>query len=247
MDESENEDHESTFFDSNYKETPKDDKPNLQVSYNLRSRRPDNQMSTEKDGAERTSNNNSIQHFGDLLELSNQTASMNKMTHQKANNQKHKVDLKPKTVKKSLPPVLMKQFAELPYQPLIVGDKSTQQGPKTKKSKSKSAQLDQIPCTKDQKHLPRMEINSLISQGTGRPVPFMVVQEADFPQVFQDPILKKQKLLDYNDEIDYESGPELIAKNRKQLLKSLTGSIERYITRNPMNYIGNIKLIRDLD
>jgi len=86
MDESENEDHESTFFDSNYKETPKDDKPNLQVSYNLRSRRPDNQMSTVKDGAERTSNNNSIQHFGDLLELSNQTASMNKMTHQKANN-----------------------------------------------------------------------------------------------------------------------------------------------------------------
>ena len=62
MDESENEDHESTFFDSNYKETPKDDNPNLQVSYNLRSRRPDNQMSTVKDGAERTSNNNNIQH-----------------------------------------------------------------------------------------------------------------------------------------------------------------------------------------
>ena len=92
-----------------------------------------------------------------------------------------------------------------------------------------------------------MEINSLLSQSGGVPVPFMVVQEADFPQVFQDPIIKKQKLVEFNDEIDYNSDPELIAKNRKQLLKSLKTSIERYVTGNPLQYIGNIKLTFDLD
>ena len=78
-----------------------------------------------------------------------------------------------------------------------------------------------------------MEINSLLSQSGGVPVPFMVVQEADFPQVFQDPIIKKQKLVEFNDEIDYNSDPELIAKNRKQLLKSLKieGQFHRRHTR----------------
>lgn len=85
MDECAIEDHESTFFDSNYKETPKDVNSNLQAGYNLRSRR-DNQKYSMQSAAEHTSNNNNIQHFGDLLELSNQTTCMNKMTHQKANN-----------------------------------------------------------------------------------------------------------------------------------------------------------------
>jgi len=53
--------------------------------------------------------------------------------------------------------------------------------------------------------------------------------------------------MDYNDEIDYESGPELIAKNRKQLLKSLTMSIWRFVIEKPINYIENIKLTHDMD
>jgi len=36
----------------------------------------------------------------------------------------------------------MKQFAELPYKPLKESDKSTQQRPKTKNSKSKGDKLD---------------------------------------------------------------------------------------------------------
>ena len=81
MDESGNEDHESTFFDSNYKQTPKDENLCLQVGYNLRSRRSDHLKSMIEDAAERTSNHENTQHFGDILELSNQTTSMNKISH----------------------------------------------------------------------------------------------------------------------------------------------------------------------
>lgn len=71
---------------------------------------------------------------------------------------------------------------------------------------------------------------------------FLQIQESQFPQVFQDPILTSKKLEDFNEEIDYDSGAELVAKNKKQLLKSLTNSIWRVVTENPLNYIENVKV-----
>lgn len=93
----------------------------------------------------------------------------------------------------------------------------------------------------------KLQIKSLASQNAVGKNAFLVIQEEEFPSIFQDPILKKQKLKDYNDEIDYNSDKELIAKNKKQLLKSLTNSIDRYVTGNPLQLIENIKLTRELD
>ena len=72
---------------------------------------------------------------------------------------------------------------------------------------------------------------------------FLAIDEAELPQVFQDPIIKSQRLENFNEEIDYDSGAELISKNRKQLLKSLTNSIYRVIIENPLNYIENVKVL----
>ena len=73
-------------------------------------------------------------------------------------------------------------------------------------------------------------------------LPFLLVREADFPRTFKDPLVKRQSLRDVNDEVDYNSDPELIAKNQGQLLKSLKGSIDRYVSGNPLRFIDNLRL-----
>ena len=80
-----------------------------------------------------------------------------------------------------------------------------------------------------------LEVKSLASQNGSGKRAFLVVHEAELPAIFDDPVLKKQKLKDYNDEIDYNSDSELITKNKKQLLKMLTGSINRYVQGNPLH------------
>ena len=78
------EDHESTFFCSDYKETPRVEEVDVQVGYNLRSKRPEH-FKTEIEDAH-TLNQENTQHFGDLLELNNLAPAMNNMTSLKANN-----------------------------------------------------------------------------------------------------------------------------------------------------------------
>ena len=90
-------------------------------------------------------------------------------------------------------------------------------------------------------------MKSLKAQKASGNQTFLHIQENQFPHIFQDPVLTSQKLEDFNEEIDYDSGAELVAKNKKQLLKSLTNSIWRVVTENPLNYIENVKVCQELD
>lgn len=43
---------------------------------------------------------------------------------------------------------------------------------------------------------------------------FLLIHESDFPDVFDDPVVKSQKLSHFNEEIDYDSDPGLVVKNQ---------------------------------
>ena len=78
------EDHESTFFCSDYKETPKVDNMRAQAGYSLRLRSakvPSNNDMTKR----RTLNQKNVIHFDKMLELNKPRAKMPRITYTRAN------------------------------------------------------------------------------------------------------------------------------------------------------------------
>ena len=78
------EDHESTFFCSDYKETPKLDNLRAQAGYNLRLR--STKAAGNNDMSRRTLNQSNVHHFENMLELNKPRAKQPRITYIKAND-----------------------------------------------------------------------------------------------------------------------------------------------------------------
>lgn len=50
---------------------------------------------------------------------------------------------------------------------------------------------------------------------------FLMIKEKDFPNLFENPVVRGQKMSEFYDEIDYASDEETINNNRETLLKGL--------------------------
>ena len=48
-----------------------------------------------------------------------------------------------------------------------------------------------------------------------------MIKEKNFPNLFENPVVRGQKMTDFYDEIDYASDEETINNNRQTLLKGL--------------------------
>ena len=78
------EDHESTFFCSDYKETPKLENLRAQAGYNLRLRAA--KPASNNDMSRRTLNQSNVHHFDKMLELNKPKAKQPRITYTKAND-----------------------------------------------------------------------------------------------------------------------------------------------------------------
>lgn len=72
----------------------------------------------------------------------------------------------------------------------------------------------------------------------------MVIKEQEFPHLFQNQVVKQQKLSKLLDEQDFNSDCETIGRNREDLLKSLMQGIARFTSAksDPKKLVENLKL-----
>lgn len=70
---------------------------------------------------------------------------------------------------------------------------------------------------------------------------FLLIHEKEFPHLFQNEVVKHQKMSKYFDEQDFNSDCETINRNKDDLLKQLSQSICRFTKSDPTKFVENLK------
>lgn len=75
----------------------------------------------------------------------------------------------------------------------------------------------------------------------------MLIKEKEFPDLFQNPVVKHQKMSKFFDEQDFNSDCEMIERNKNDLLASLAQSINRFTNskNDPKKFVENLKLTNE--
>ena len=70
---------------------------------------------------------------------------------------------------------------------------------------------------------------------------FLMIREREFANLFDDPVVRHQKMSKYFDEQDFNSDCETIERNQNDLLKQLEQGISRFCKTDPTKFVENLK------
>lgn len=134
-----------------------------------------------------------------------------------------------------LPPVTEKTYTEAPYEASLLSrgtfdSISLKRVPPISKSFEELRECSYHYCT-----------SACQPQTQEKPLDFLLIKESDFPNLFDNPVVKKQKMTKFFDEQDFNSDLETIELNKIDLLKQLEQTINRAVKGDPTKFVQNLK------
>jgi len=70
---------------------------------------------------------------------------------------------------------------------------------------------------------------------------FLMIREKEFPHLFEDPVVRHQRMSKFFAEQDFNSDCETVERNRDDMLKQLEQTISRYNKNDPAKFVENLK------
>ena len=80
-----------------------------------------------------------------------------------------------------------------------------------------------------------------LHQAQGKETAFLLIREKEFPHLFENPIVRHQRMSKFFDEQDFNSDCETVERNKVDLLKQLEQTISRYNKNEPAKFVENLK------